>query len=133
MTKKSLVNLINHLSQNLLMEKMQKPSWVKLSESDLLKVIEELSKKYAPSQIGIILRDQYGVPTTKVFGKKLKVYLKELGIERNEDLENLEKKVIRMKEHLKSNLTDKKAKHMIQGAQSKFDVSRRYFEGRNKK
>lgn len=114
------------------MEKMLKPSWVKLSEEELVKIIEELSKKYAPSQLGIILRDQYGVPTTKIFGKKLKVYLKQVGVERNEDLENVEKKVIRMKEHLKTNLTDKKAKHKIQGAQSKLDILKRYFAKKNK-
>ena len=74
------------------MEKIVKPTWIKLTEEDLVKVIGELSQKYAPSQVGIILRDQYGIPTTKVFGKKLKVYLKQAGVERNEDLENLQKK-----------------------------------------
>lgn len=115
------------------MEKMQKPSWVKLSEEDLVKVVKDLSQKYAPSQLGIILRDQYGIPTTKVFGKKLKAYLKEAGVERNEDLENLQKKVDKMKEHLKTNITDKIAKHKLQGAQSKLDVAKRYFEKKSKK
>jgi len=109
------------------MKTYTKPTWVKMKEPELKKVILELSKKYAPSQIGIILRDQYGIPTTKVFGKKLKAYLKELGIERNEDLENADKKVITLKEHLKNNITDRNAKHKLQHAQSRLNIIKRYF------
>lgn len=109
------------------MEQMQKPVWIKMTEPELKKVILELSEKYAPSQIGIILRDQYGIPTTKIFGKKLKAYLKELGIERNEDLENAEKKVDRMKEHLKNNITDRRAKHRLQKAQSRLNITKKYY------
>jgi small subunit ribosomal protein S15 len=109
------------------MAEMVKPTWVKMKEQELKKTILELSEKYAPSQIGTILRDQYGIPTTKVFGKKLKAYLIELGINRNEDLENAEKKVTAMKEHLKNNITDKKAKHKLQHAQSRLNIVRKYF------
>jgi small subunit ribosomal protein S15 len=109
------------------MAEMKKPTWVKMKEPELKKVILELSEKYAPSQIGLVLRDQYGIPTTKVFGKKLKAYLKELGIEKNEDLENAEKKVDRMKEHLKNNITDRSAKHKLQHAQSRLNIIKKYF------
>ncbi|MCD4771430.1 30S ribosomal protein S15 [archaeon] len=109
------------------MTEMKKPTWVKMKEPELKKVILELSETYAPSQIGLVLRDQYGIPTTKVFGKKLKAYLKELGIERNEDLENAEKKVDRMKEHLKNNITDRSAKHKLQHAQSRLNIIKKYF------
>jgi len=109
------------------MAEMQKPTWVKMKEPELKKVIAELAKKNAPSQIGLILRDQYGIPTTKVFGKKLKAYLTELGIERNEDLENAEKKVEKMKEHTKNNITDRHAKHKLQHAQSRLNITRKYF------
>ncbi|MCR4285102.1 MAG: hypothetical protein NUV97_03620 [archaeon] len=108
------------------MVKLEKPTWVKINESELKKVIAELAEKNAPSQIGLILRDQYGIPTTKVFGKKLKRYLTELGIERNENLENAEKKVAGIKEHLKSNLTDRKAKHKLQKAQSRLNATQKY-------
>jgi len=108
-------------------EILSKPTWVKMKEPELKKIILELSEQNSPSKIGIILRDQYGIPTTKVFGKKLKEYLKELNIDKNEDLENAEKKVDRMKEHIKNNITDKKAKHKLQKAQSKLNTTRRYF------
>ena len=109
------------------MEILQKPTWVKMKETELKEVIKKLSEKHSPSQIGIILRDQYGIPTTKVFGKKLKEYLKEVGIERNEDLENAEKKVTNLKEHLKNNITDRSAKHKLQHAQSRLNIVKKYF------
>jgi ribosomal protein S15P/S13E len=109
------------------MEKLDKPVWIKMKEADLRKIIVELAQKNSPSQIGIILRDQYGIPTTKVFGIKLNKIMKEEGIEKNEDLENAVKKVEKMKEHLKKNITDKKAKHRLQKAQSHLNVTRRYY------
>ena len=96
------------------MEKLAKPAWLKIKEDELKKIIAELAQKHGPAQIGLILRDQYGIPTTKLYGKKLKQYLKELGIDSNPELENAQKKFENLKEHLKSNITDKKAKHKLQ-------------------
>ena len=110
------------------MAKLEKPTWVKIKEPELKKIIAELAENNAPSKIGHILRDQYGIPTTKVFGKSLKEYLAELKIERNEDLENAEKKVQGLKEHLKNNITDRKAKHKLQHAQSRLNIVKRYFK-----
>ena len=109
------------------MAELVKPTWVKIKEPELKKIIVELSEKNSPSQIGFVLRDQYGIPSTKVFGKKLKEYLTELGIERNEDLENAEKKVEKIKEHLKTNITDRHAKHKLQHSQSRLNITRKYF------
>ena len=109
------------------MTNLEKPTWVKMKEPGLKKIIAELTEKHSPSKVGLILRDQYGIPTTKVFGKKLKAYLKELGIETNEDLENAQKKVDNLKEHLKSNITDKSAKHKLQKAQSRLNITQKYF------
>ena len=106
---------------------MEKPLWVKMKEPELKKVIAALSLKNSPSKIGMILRDQYGIPTTRVFGKKLKEYLTELDIHVNEDLENAEKKVINLKEHLKDNITDRSAKHKLQKAQSRLNITQKYF------
>ena len=109
------------------MEQLTKPTWVKMKEPELKKIILELSEKHSPSQIGFVLRDQYGIPTTKIFGKKLKAYLEELKINRNEDLENAEKKVDSLKEHMKKNITDRNAKHKLQHAQSRLNITRKYF------
>ena len=111
-------------------QSMEKPIWLKMSEEELKKIIVELAGKYQPAQIGLVLRDQYGVPTTKIFGKKLAVYLKEAGIDTKAELKNVEAKVERMKEHLKANVTDKIAKHKLQKAQSRAIKVRKYFEKR---
>ena len=114
------------------MTNLEKPIWVKMKEPELKKTIAELAEKHSPSKVGLILRDQYGIPTTKVFGKKLKKYLKELGIEKNEDLENAKKKVANLKEHLKLNITDKSAKHKLQKAQSRLNITQKYSNSSSK-
>jgi len=114
------------------MEKLKKPSWVKIKESEFKKIIVELADKNSPSQIGLILRDQYGIPTAKIFGKKLKKYLDELGIKKSEKFENAEKKVKGIKEHLKKNINDKKTKHKLQKAQSRLNKTKKYFNRINK-
>ena len=112
--------------------KYPKPVWLKMSEEELKKLVLELSEKYQPAQIGLILRDQYGVPTTKVFGRKLSAYLKEAGKNEFFELKNVEKKVAAIKEHMESNITDKKAKHKLQKSMSKLNAMRKYSERRKK-
>lgn len=109
----------------------KKPEWLKLSEEELKKIIKELAQKNPPSVIGKILRDQYGIPTTKVYGKKLCQYLKEIGIETNEELQNTEEKLNRIKEHLRKNSQDKKTKHKLQKIQSKVNILRKYYKKNN--
>jgi len=108
----------------------QKPVWLKMTETELKEIIVKLSEKYQPAEIGLILRDQYGVPTTKVYGKKLSEYLKEAGKETSHEQKNIEHKVEKMKEHLKTNITDKKTKHKLQKAQSKLNAVKKYSEKR---
>jgi small subunit ribosomal protein S15 len=108
--------------------KIEKPAWLKMTEKELVETIKKLSEEgKQPAQIGLILRDQYGVPTTKIYGKKLSQYLKDLGLESNTELRNAEKKVEKIKEHLKDNITDRKAKHKLQKAQTRLNIVRRYF------
>jgi len=109
------------------MEKLAKPTWVKMKEPELKKVIAELAKKYPSSQIGMMLRDQYGIPTVRIYGKKLNDYLKELGIDAKEDLVNADKKVDNLKEHLKNNITDRNSKHRLQKAQARLNIIKRYY------
>jgi len=93
------------------MPTIKKPTWLKLKEDELKKIISDLAPQgKQPAQIGLILRDQYGVPTTKLYGKKLKQYLKELGIDSNPELENAEKKIPKIKRTLKNKHNRQKSK-----------------------
>jgi small subunit ribosomal protein S15 len=107
-------------------QKYPKPAWLKVSEEELVKLITTLSEKYQPAQVGLILRDQYGIPTTKVYGKKLGQYLEQIGKKINPDLKNIEKKVDKINDHLKKHITDRKAKHMLQKSVSKLNSLRNY-------
>jgi small subunit ribosomal protein S15 len=113
-------------------DKYPKPVWLKLSEEELKKIITQLSDKYSPAQIGLILRDQYGVPTTKVYGKKLSAYFKEMGKDYHAELKGAAKKVEKMREHMAKNITDKKAKHKLQKAVSHFNALNKYTQKRKK-
>jgi small subunit ribosomal protein S15 len=113
--------------------KIEKPVWLKLSEEDLKKIIFELKDKYPPAQLGLILRDQYGIPTTRIFGKKLSEYLKEAGVNTLEiELKNIQKKEEKLKEHMKKHKQDKKAKHKVQITVSKVSKIEKYLSRKNK-
>ena len=112
---------------------IDKPAWLKIKEDEMKKIIAELAKEYSqPAQIGLLLRDQYGIPSTRIYGKKLSKYLEELGLDSNAELKNAEKKFEAIKEHLKNNITDRKAKHKLQKAQSRLNIVKKYFSRKKK-
>ena len=50
----------------------EKPEWLEMTEEEIIELIVKLHREgQSTSQIGIILRDQYGIPSTKtVLGSK---------------------------------------------------------------
>jgi len=120
------------MAKKSLEQKYPKPVWLKISEEELKKIIATLAEKHQPAQIGLILRDQYGIPTTKVYGKKISAYLKEMGKNDFFEVKNVEKKVNKLKDHMKTNITDKKAKHKLQKATSRLNALNKYFSKRKK-
>lgn len=107
----------------------EKPVWLKTSEEELKKIIAELSEKYSPAQLGLILRDQYGIPTARLYGKKLTAYLKEIGkYDKKDELKNIIKKLDKLEDHFKSNAQDKRAKHKLQKAKSRVEIKKKYLK-----
>lgn len=89
-----------------------KPSWITTSPEELEETIVQLRNSNLDSAaIGIRLRDQYGVPSTKtVLGKKLGEILNEKGLKTDvpEDLRSIIAKYKSVSRHLQLNPADKK-------------------------
>jgi small subunit ribosomal protein S15 len=88
-----------------------KTDWVKVKPAEIEKAIVELAKEGKPSaEIGMILRDQYGVPSTRaVAKKKVSAVMKENKVYNDkfpEDMYNLIVKAVDLKAHMSKNKKD---------------------------
>ncbi|AWR97173.1 30S ribosomal protein S15 [Acidianus sulfidivorans JP7] len=99
------------------------PKWVRFTREEVEMLVEELAKRgYQPSMIGIILRDQYGIPLVKqVTGKKMTKILQEKGLSSSipEDLFNLLRKAVNVRRHLTEYPKDKVSKKALEEIESK--------------
>ena len=107
------------------------PSWVQISSSDLSEQIVKLAKKgLRPSQIGVLLRDQHGIPQVKgVTGNKILRILKKHGVgpKLPEDLYCMIKKAVNVRKHLERNRKDKDAKFRLILIESRIHRLTRYY------
>lgn len=101
----------------------QIPSWVKYGAKEIeLLVVKYAKEGKAPSQIGIFLRDEYGIPDVKLITKKSITQIldeKKLSKKLPEDLLALLKKVLAIQEHLAENHKDQPAKRGLTLTESK--------------
>lgn len=99
------------------------PSWIKMDPEAVEELVVKLAKQgYSPSMIGIILRDQYGIPSVKlVTGKKILRILKEHGLAPKipEDLANLIRRAVRLRKHLEVHKKDLHSRRGLQLIESK--------------
>ena len=110
----------------------KKKSWVKYDTKEVESLIVKLSKSgSSKSQIGLVLRDSYGVPSVKSITKKSigKILEKnKLESELPEDLNALIKKDIQLIKHFESNKQDMTAKRGIRLTESKINRLVRYYK-----
>ncbi|TRM99498.1 30S ribosomal protein S15 [Sulfolobus sp. E1] len=108
------------------------PKWIRFTREEVEMLVEELAKKgYSPSMIGVILRDQYGIPLVKqVTGKKLTKILEERNLKSRipEDLFNLIRKAVNIRRHLNEFPRDKTAKKGLEEVESKIRRLVRYYK-----
>lgn len=112
--------------------KKEVPTWVKYSANE----IELLVAKYAKegktaSQIGILLRDEYGIPSVKTITKKsISKILEEKKLSKKlpDDVMNLLKKVLAIQQHLEANHKDQPAKRGLTLTESKILALVRYYK-----
>ena len=99
-----------------------KAPWVKYKQEELEEIVIKLAKKGKQSaQIGIILRDQYGIPTVKINKLKLSSIIKKHSLQADlpEDLFNLLKKAVKLHHHMSSNKKDSTSKRGLELTESK--------------
>ncbi len=112
--------------------KVGAPKWVRYTAEEVEVIVEDLAKKgYPPSMIGLILRDQFGIPLVKqVTGKKLGQILEEKGLAPQipEDLFNLIKRAVNVRRHLMEHPKDKTAKRGLEEIESKIRRLVRYYK-----
>jgi small subunit ribosomal protein S15 len=86
------------------------PEWVPMNPEEVTKMIGKLAKEgLSSSQIGVRLRDQYGVPDVKLStGKTVLKIMKEGGTKMDfpEDLRNLMHRAVKLSGHLASRPKD---------------------------
>jgi len=108
------------------------PEWVEMTAEEVEKKVVELYERgVTTSEIGIILRDRYGVPSVVlVTGEKITGILKGKNIagEIPEDLLNLMRKALRIRKHIDVNKRDIHNKRAMQLTESKIRRLVKYYK-----
>ncbi len=112
-----------------------KPSWLSYSGKETEIIITKLAKEgKSASEIGMILRDAYGIPDVRlVINKKVTQLIKEKGLSKDlpEDLLALIKKSIALRKHLEKNHKDMTSKRGLQITESKIGRLVKYYKASN--
>ena len=127
------------LSKSSIPYKNKPPRWLTINSTDVLKEIENLAKKgirlidlgYKPSQIGVILRDHFAIPQSRLItGSKILRILKKKGIapEIPEDLYHLMRRAVSVRRHIEKNKRDKSSKYRLILVESKIHRLVRYYK-----
>ncbi|MBI2564400.1 30S ribosomal protein S15 [Candidatus Woesearchaeota archaeon] len=111
-------------------------TWVRYKQKEIELLISKLAKEgKTTSQIGLALRDNYGIPDVKLLtGKTITQLLKEknLAPEIPEDITLLMKRVMLIKKHMEKNKHDMHAKRGLQLTESKIQRLTNYFKRKKK-
>jgi small subunit ribosomal protein S15 len=95
-------------------KKYEKPVWLKYSEDEVKSIILKLAEKGVTSEkIGLILRDQYGIPKVKLYNLKISKVLKEKGKYEEPTVINLTKKLQKLTEHNNKHKGDRKTERSL--------------------
>ena len=109
-----------------------KPTWVSYADKEVEQLVVKLAKTgKTTSQIGLTLRDSYGIPDVKVItGKKITKIVEENKLLPNipEDVTALMKKEINLMKHLEKNKHDMTAKRGLQLSESRIHRLSKYYK-----
>ncbi len=106
--------------------------WVKYKPKEIEEIIVKLSKQGMQSaEIGTILRDEYGIPLTKIFTKtRISAILKKHKLYPSypEDMLNLLKKAANLQAHMDKNKRDYTSKRGLELTESKIRRLAKYYK-----
>jgi len=112
--------------------KPSKPTWLRYNPKEIEMLVIKLAKEgKTSSEIGLVLRDTYGVPDVKsLTGKSISQMLaeKKLTPELPDDLIALMKKSIAIRKHLEANKKDEAAKRGLLLTESKIRRLLKYYK-----
>ncbi|MBU5682211.1 MAG: 30S ribosomal protein S15 [Candidatus Aenigmatarchaeota archaeon] len=104
----------------------------KYSKEEVEKLVVKLAREgYMPSMIGLILRDSYGIPNVKeITGKSILQILEknDIRLEIPEDLLNLMRRAVRLREHLSIHKKDKSSQRGLILIESKIRRLEKYYK-----
>jgi small subunit ribosomal protein S15 len=107
-------------------------SWLRYKDKEVELLVTKLAKEgKTASEIGLILRDSYGVPSVKqIAGKRITEILNEKSLAKEipEDLIALIRRTILLKKHLEKNHKDESAKHGLNITESKIKKLIKYYK-----
>jgi small subunit ribosomal protein S15 len=110
----------------------QAPTWIRYQTKELEMIIGKLAKEgKTASEIGLILRDSYGIPNTKLItGKRIQQLLgeKKLLPQIPEDLMALMKKSVMLRKHMEANKQDQTSKRGLLLTESKIKRLVKYYK-----
>ncbi|HIE23979.1 MAG TPA: 30S ribosomal protein S15 [Candidatus Korarchaeota archaeon] len=110
----------------------EKPEWVSMDPEEIVSLIVKMGRRgVPPSQIGMTLRDVYGIPSVKqVLGKRISDVLEEQGVAQKipEDLLSLMKKAYKIRKHLEIHRKDFHSKRGLQLTESKIRRLVKYYK-----
>jgi small subunit ribosomal protein S15 len=108
------------------------PSWVAENPAQLSALVLQLSKEgLMPSEIGIKMRDEYGIPLIKpILGKKVTALLAENDIKKDmpEDLDHLVRKSLDLQKHLRTHNSDHRNVRSLELIEAKIHRLSKYYK-----
>ena len=111
-------------------DEIKKPTWLQYDKIEAEKIVVKLAKEnYTPEQIGLILRDQYGIPDIRIYDERITDILKKNNMlpEIPSDLFSLLKRAVALRKHLEKNKKDSTSKRGLELLESKIRRLVKYY------
>ncbi|MFP4524266.1 MAG: 30S ribosomal protein S15 [Candidatus Woesearchaeota archaeon] len=112
--------------------KLAAPSWLQYKPKEVELLIVKYAKEgKSPSQIGMYLRDEYGIPDVKLVTQKSIARIlvdKGLAPEVPEDMMALIRKAVLLRKHLEDNRQDQSGKRGLRLTESKIGRLAKYYK-----